>query len=283
MVNESDGVAAKINADGAVEVSIQDVAISEEGAVSVSIQDAKINADGALEVSVQDAYNTLFNLYAQLDTVNPVITVDTALDDTVITIDDNTGIVDGDAITITEGTAFYQSLVQSSTDTTITLASPLDYAFTTAATVSVGTWNMAVDGSSTSQVFCITPPAGIKYDIVSINISITDNTTMDGITFGGITQLTNGIVLRTVDGITKNHFVIVNNIGFDEHGYSVVYDPKPPTGSFRVRARKILPVTNGAVIRLNGDTGDALCLIVRDDLSDLTLMSLAVSGHIVKD
>jgi len=242
-----------------------------------------LSEKGNFQVEIQDQYTESVDLYAHIDKVNPSITVDTTLYDESIVVDSIASVAPGDVILICEGNRFYQSIVASAAVLTINLASPLDFAFTTAAIVHIGTWNLAVDGSGTTQIAHILPPTTAEIDIYQINVSITDNVDMDSAKFGGIAALTNGILFRVVNSTIKNLPLVVNNIGFSEQGFNIQYDPKAPAGVYGFQAKKNYHEINGISIRLDGSTNDEFQCLIRDDLTDLTLFDITVNGHIVQD
>ena len=218
-----------------------------------------------------------FDLYLmESGAASPTITTMGAVGSLFLQIDSNIGVSAGDAIYITEGTRFFQSVVVSSTATSVTFVSPLDYAFTSAATVKIGAWNMNLNGSATPVTFLILPPPGAVFLVHTISISMLDNKIMDGTTFGGLSALNNGVVMM-INNISKTFLPVVNNSGFAETGFDVFYDDKAPTGEYAFRAVKDLIKRNGAAIRL--DSADFRNYI-QDDLTGLTNINITLSGRI---
>lgn len=242
-------------------------------------------ASGKIEIQEVDynQHTESVDLYLHIDNALPSITVNASIDDESIVVDSIADISAGDVIVLYEDDRFFQSLVVSATGNTITLGSPLDYAFTTSATVHVGDWNLAVDGSLLVKTAHLIAPPNAIIDIHTINISMVDNATMDGTTFGGIPALGNGILFRLENGIIKNLPLVVNNLGFAETGCVVNYDDKVPAGTYGFRARKNYLKTNGTVLRVDGSAGDELQLLIRDDLTDLTNFNVTINGHIVEE
>lgn len=240
-----------------------------------------------IDVSIQDQSTEIVDLYMIDidDAITPTVTEPASIDDKVITVDATTGITAGDAINISENGRTFQAIVFTVTDTTITFNAPLDMDITADAVVEVGKWNMAVDGSTVNKIYRVTPPAGATWDIVRITIGMTATTAMDDSTFGPLTALTNGVVLRVVDSYTKNIFVVSDNGGFAERCYDADYPTKVPSGIYAFRARRTFggQDKNGVVVRLSA--GDSLEFIVQDDLSDATFTKFAcvVQGHVVQD
>lgn len=241
----------------------------------------------SVDVSIQDQTTEIIDLYMVNldDAVTPTITAPADIDDKVISVDATTGITAGDAINISENGRTFQAIVLSVTGTSITFNAPLDMAVTASAVVQVGKWDMAVDGSTEPKIYRVTPPAGATWDIVRMTVGITASAEMDDSTFGPLTALYNGVVLRVVDGQTKNIFVASDNGGFAERCGGAVYPAKVPSGVYAFRARRTFggQDKNGVVVRLSA--GDSLEFIVQDNLADVTFTKFAcvVQGHAVQE
>lgn len=253
----------------------------QQGIENMSAFDKNNNA---ISVLSQDPEYIGFNLYLCSKLAETTLSANTTLNATTVTVTSATGITTGKAINILQGTRIFQSIVTNVNGTTITLASPLDYAYTSGATVCVGNWNLNQNGSSTPITFMVQPPPNAKYHITAVSVTIVDDSAMDDGKFGSITALTNGLVARRVDGSTANYLLVTNNRGFYQAGYSKVYNDRAGvTGVYGVEFRKNLLEVNGNVISLEGATDDQLQFIVRDNLTALTEITVAVHGHIVED
>ncbi len=208
---------------------------------------------------------------------------DTAIDDRTITLQAGHSLVVGNCIHLKEDTRFYQGTVLTVVTNTITLDMPLDFAFTTAASGQRCTQSLNVNGSAAEQIAHINPPAGAIWNIIRLIIHITDGTAMDNSTFGGISALTNGIVLRVKNGFYSNVFNIKNNGDFIEHSFDVAYDDKAPAGTFGFRARTTFAGLDkrGVIVRLT-DT-DELQLLINDDLTALLDFAIVAQGHYTRD
>lgn len=237
-----------------------------------------------IDILPQDPEYIGFNLYLCSQLAQTTLASNATLNGTTIVVTSATGITTGKAINISQGARIYQSLVTNVTGTTITLASPIDYAFTAGAGVCSGNWNLNQNGSVTPLIFQLQPPPDAKFHITSITITINDDATMDDGKFGGIVALANGVVARRVDGTTFNYFIVTNNGGIYEAGYEKNYNDRAGgTGVYGVDFRKKLLEINGSVIDLVGATQDQLQFIVRDNLTTLTKFTVVAHGHIVED
>ena len=178
------------------------------------LQNVHNNSIGALTTTNKFANYIPADYYMYKTNVTPSITSAVTLWDTTLYVNSASGITGGDVITVYEQDKMFQTLVvtASTTANTISIQAPIDYAFTSAAVMEVGDWNMAVDGSSTPQTFSIKAPPLADIDFHTLNVSMLDATAMDDGKFGGIAQLTNGLIYRYNDGMNKNLALIVNNL-----------------------------------------------------------------------
>jgi hypothetical protein len=248
------------------------------------INDVHNESYSALDVLPQDPEYIGFNLYLYSQIAQTTLANNPSLYATTIVVASATGIVAGQAINIAQENRIFQSLVTNVAGTTITLASPLDYTFTSGADIYTGNWNLNLNGSSTPRIFKVQPPPKAKFHISAISITMTDDAQMDDAKFGGITALTNGIIARRVDGSSFNYFLVTNNRGFYQAGYDKTYNDRAGgTGVYGVEFRKKLLEVNGNIISLDGATSDQLQFIVRDNLTALTEFAVQVHGHIVED
>lgn len=196
------------------------------------------------------------------------------------------GIVAGNTICLKEATYYYQGAVLNVSTNTITLDSPLDYAFTTACVASRGITNMNVNGSVTPQMFKVSPLGlqdGILWHINRIIVVITDGAPMDDSLFGGIAALTNGVVLRLVNGHSHNMFNIKSNGDWALRAYDVSYSDKAPAGSHGIRIRSSFNGADkrGTPLPITAATGgqDRLEVVIQDDLTGLDTFRMVAQGH----
>ena len=244
--------------------------------------EADVNDRGDVEVAIQDQFTEIVDLFLCLELNSITLSSNSEIDTNTISLVAGHNVVAGDAICLKENRKFYQGIVIDSTDNVITLDSPLDYAFTTAATASRRLKNMNVDGSSSPIIFSITPPENTSWDITRMLITILDNAAMNDGTFGGITALTNGVVFRKKDGDYKNIFNAKKNGDLRAHAYDVAYlEPFLPTGTYGFGCRRSFngPDKNGVTIRLNA--GDEFQVIIQDDLTDLSEFVVVAQGHVI--
>jgi hypothetical protein len=160
--------------------------------------------------------------------------------------------------------------------------SPVPYAFIPANTVVLKyDDSLNKDGSVTAVVPSIVNFFDKALDITRFLFHILDDSAMDDAKFGGITALTRGILLRKklVSGDYINYFNVKKNSEFAMLGYDVSYSDKAPAGSFGFRTRITYAGVgkHGVTIRLQ--PGEAIELLLQDDLTDLSDFHLMVQGH----
>jgi hypothetical protein len=130
-------------------------------------------------------------------------------------------------------------------------------------------------------IFRLAPPAGIIWQITKVIISIIDNVEMDDGKFGGIAELTNGVVGRANTSAGR----LANITNWKKNGdlaldmFSLAYSTKGPGGSYGLRGELVF--TEGAYIaELNGDNGEYIDVYVQDDLTDLIDFRVKAQGRI---
>ena len=250
----------------------------------------------AKDVFVQDQHTEIIDLHMSALLSTLTLTAGTAIDDLAVTGDVEVAFVPlvGNLVCLKEGTSFYQAEIlvavnNAGDNWTLTLDTPLDFAFTVAGGCSVRNQDMNVDGSITTQIFSLSPAnltAGIEWDVTRVIFVLEDQTSMDSSLFGGLPALTNGIVLRSDNSITKNVFNVKTNGDFAAHSYDISYDDRAPAGFFGLRVRTSFSgqAKRGVTIRLTADTADEIQLLIQDDLTTglgLTKFHCVVQGHVV--
>jgi hypothetical protein len=106
---------------------------------------------------------------------------------------------------------------------------------------------------------------------------------MDDSLFGGITALTNGVVLRQNNGVMTNIWNVKSNGEFGLLCFDTFETSKAPAGSFGFRFRNTYAgqAKHGVTLRL--EPGDTLEVLIQDDLTDLEDFAMMAQGHVVTD
>lgn len=228
----------------------------------------------------------IFNPFCRAVTGPYLLAQNTVPNSDTLILTDATGLLAGDRVGLfqnsTNPSSFFSRIVSISNDTVI-LSDPLDIIFDTALSPVFFELNCNInsDGSSTRIVYKIDNDSNQDVDITRIILQITDNTAMDDGTFGGITALTRGILLRKKldNGTYLNYWNARSNAELKNVMFDITYSDKAPAGTYGMTGRLTFGGQEkiGVVIRLSKN--EELQLLVQDDLSGLTTFELMAEGH----
>lgn len=246
---------------------------------------------GGLSVDVQDQTTPPIEFFFTQALGSPTtLSVATAINDTTITVASTTNFVDGVYIGVFAGVSgenryFFATQVGAPSGNIITVDTPLDFAFDSGDPVLPMTRELDVNGSITAQVFQIQGPPQGGVDITRIMIKMLTSSPVSLDTFGDLTSLTNGLVLRKSNGAeTRNIWNIKNNsdlalITFD---YLPLEALNPVQGQDGALFRNTFAGRDkhGVAIRLQ--QGETLQLLIQDDLTGLVEFHALVEGHITR-
>jgi len=195
----------------------------------------------------------------------------------------------GDMIELYEDDVYFQALVLNVVGDTITLDTPIPYAFTVAGALGInGVRNAAVNGSVTAVVYEVAPPAGQVWDITKLAYYIEgDTAAMTHSLFGDIAALTNGVVTRVKRSDDK-YEVLHNakaNVDFIDDSSDFKVRADMTATSFGATVFRTLgnEAASGAMIRLVGNLGEKLEFVVQDNLSTLVLLKVKAQGYFLDD
>lgn len=206
-----------------------------------------------------------------------------------ITINTGHGVIIGDELAILEQNGFeqlYYSVVVNVVGDIIVLDSPIPFNFSPSnADIFTFNHNIIIDGSLGEQVFSLNNSFDTDIDITRFIFHITDSTAMDDSTFGGLPELTNGVVLRkrNLDGSYNNYFNVKNNGHLGLLSYDKLYDPKTGNGNFGVTVRITYAGVSKHGVGIKLLTGESIELVVNDDLTGLVSFNIMVQGHFSED
>ena len=237
------------------------------------------------DVTLQDSTAPIIMVpFSQLITETTLTSV-TAKDDYIINVADATSFAVGQLLTIYEVSSnrvFFCTILSISV-LAITVDSPLDFEFGIGSFVSVGDTDLAVDGSTTPQIFGVRNPTNqdipLAIDVTRIILSILTATTVDLSAFGDISGgLTKGIVLRKVNDRYNNVFNAKTNHGLKLIMFDIDIQVASGSAQDGLAGRLTFGGADklGAVIRL--ESTEDLQLIVQDDLSSLESFSIIAQG-----
>lgn len=240
--------------------------------------------DRSLSVNITDQTTAALDIYF-LETLNmTTIAADVAVDDTAFTATTGHGIVIGDVVEIANLDIFIQAIVLNVTVDVIDIDTPINHAYLSGSTLVISNKNMNVVGTAaTPRVFSILPGPAQSGDITRMILNILDGSAMDFSTFGGIGALTNGCVLRVKkeDGDFINLFNWKTNGEFIIRSFDHSFQTKTGGGlhSFAARSTWAGQSKRGVSVRIDGERGEEIQLLIRDDLSALSFMSVVAQGH----
>ena len=238
-------------------------------------------------VYVQDHTHLIKSIPFKRNTNVTTLTVDAVVDTHVISVTDATGFTVGATVSIMciGSDMCYIANIISVASLDITLDTPIDFAYSLAdSTITVGTTNLAEDGSVSSIIFSLRPnDPGIQttFHITKLSLALITSTPPILSDFGDIAGgLTNGFVIRKKDGTYQNLFNIKTNANLAAYGSQ--FEILSSVGVDGVLAKNIFagPENFGAVVSLA--PGEDLEIIIQDDLTDLTSFSLIAQGHVVE-
>jgi len=244
----------------------------------------------AVDATLQDSTAPLFIVKASQLVIETTLTIVTAKDDYIVNVTSAASFVVGQYLTIysvADNRVFFSNILAINT-LAITLDSPLDFEFPIGAIVSVGTQEMAVDGSVTPQIFGIRNPTNVdiplSIDITRIMFKCLTSSATDLSMFGDIAGgLLRGIVVRRVDGTYQNIFNAKTNGELKSLMFD--YDPETVTqqGQDGFTGRLTFAGQNkmGAVVRLSAQ--EDLQIIIQDNLDSLDSFRVIAEGSQVTD
>jgi hypothetical protein len=246
-----------------------------------------------IPVVLQDQFTPPLDLFfTQAQGLPTTLSVAPEINDLTVTVDSVADIVLGRYLGIFSGASgegrFYFGEVLGVSGNVVTLDTPIDFKFDIGDPVISTIRNLNIDASGGPQIFQIQvggEEAPIEVDITRIMIQMTTTGTPEFGDFGDITDgLTKGIVLRRVDGETRNIWNIKTNGELANLAYDVTfYDPTSPVAVNGIAARYTFAGQDkhGVTIRLK--PGDALQIILQDNLSTLLSLRILAQGHIVQN
>jgi len=190
------------------------------------------------------------------------------------------GLVATDQINLVAEDRSFIAYVVNVTTNTITVDTPIDYVFEAATAIGlIINTNMAVVGSlAAPRIFKV--QAGVTPVFFRRFImTITDGSSMDDGKFGGIPALTNGIVLRIVNGFQKSIINVKTNSDLRQWAYDLQYTDKAPAGVYGVASRLTYAgkEKHGVVLSVSGTS--EVQWVVQDDLTDLLTLFQSAMGN----
>lgn len=254
------------------------------------LYDRKIKqaSDGSQDVNVQDQTTPPIDFFfLQINGAPTTLFSDPVVGLRQVAVNDATNFNTGDYFGMfnAEQNRYYFGEILNVAGITITLDTPIDFQYVAGDTAASFERNLNADGSLTPQIFQVEvgPNATSAIDITRIMISFITATAVSLEKFGDLAKLTNGCVLRRVDGETRNIFNVkdngeIANLCFDYSPYSAS-NPQQGQDGAKFRYTFAGQDKHGVAVRLN--PGDKLQWVIQDDLTGLTQFRVIAEGHIV--
>lgn len=254
--------------------------------LSVSFE-TSAEGNTALKTFTQDQTSPVVDLAFHRNLNTFTLAANTVLDTNTFTAEPSHLITIGNSICFLEGANFSQFNVLDVVANVITIDSPMDKVYTPSGTSIHHTFDMRFLGTAGSPgTYIIKPLPGQSWDITRV-IFVIESTAnnMDFTGFGSIAPLINGCVLRKKDGDRQNYFNWKTNGDFINRSFDHNFQSKTGGGGsgFTARSTFASPGRRGVAIRLTGDSGDELQVLVQDDLTgaSLTKVFMIAQGHVV--
>jgi len=242
---------------------------------------------GNVEVAIQDQYSKPIDLFLTRFLNNVSLASGVSIGDYDFVVLSGHNISVGNYLCFKENKNFLQAGVIGVSGDNISIGVPFDFAYTTNAYVCNTDRNLNVLGSNANPViFSVSPVnlVNVSWDVNWMMFHIMDNVVMDDDTFGGLSKLSNGVVVRKRNDEYYNFFNVRYNGDFAHHMKLIEYVDKAPAGLYSFRAYKTFNGMdyNGVSVKLDSEDNDGFEVIVRDDLTSLSTFHVSVHGHVVE-
>ena len=255
-------------------------------------QGLPLESNGGVPVNIQD--QTTRPIALRMNKViqtGLTLATDTVTDSRTITLSPGHGLTAGNYIILLEEVPgdipcyFYLQIINVATNT-IYMDTLMPKVFTAAGCqITQYDPELNKDGSVTVYKAELRNPFTTAVDVTRLIFHIMDQSAMDDALFGGRGALTYGVALRKNDPASGNnchYWNVKTNGAFGELSFSKTYEAKAPAGYYGFTARITYAGQDkhGVAIRL--EQGQALELLIQDDLTALDKFHVTVEGHFVQ-
>lgn len=250
---------------------------------------ANVGANSALDVNVQDQTTAPLILPLAQQLGLAYLTAEAVVDAYTVVVDDITGASVGGHFRIIDATAnrYYFGTILNITTLTLTLDTPIDYAYANGSEVTYSNINMAVNGSVTPVQFNLrtgSPSIPSDVDITRIIMVAQCSSAVDLNKFGDLPALTRGMLFRVENETIHNIFNAKSNAALAGMAYDwtpyVASNPGQGIHGFSWRLTFGGQSKIGVVLRVESD--GQVQMMIQDDLTGLVSLFCVVEGHIVE-
>ena len=137
----------------------------------------------------------------------------------------------------------------------------------------------AVNGSVTPVVYQAGPANGIKWYVYQIELMLSDLKVDTRVKFGDLTGLTNGFLCESLLNATARQIFNISNNQELAVTFDYQFSSKSDSALANEDALFVGTLGFNNVIVLNGTTGDKIRTTVRDNLSGLDSLQLAIKAY----
>lgn len=240
---------------------------------------------GALQIDAALVHRIGISEYAKRDlATSTTLDVAASSGDTLINVVSTTGFSVGDLITIFDTNVIERGhfhIVAIDAGVSITLNRPLDNSFDIGDNIQHIEITMNQLGTLSSPIsYKVQPPVSERWQITRILITMLDSSSMDDGTFGGITALTNGVVIRLhINGQDQTITHWNSNADLKDDMFDVEYADRAPAGQFGLSGRWTFTRAE-FIADLDGANGDYLEVLIQDDLTGLDDFEIKAQGRL---
>lgn len=240
---------------------------------------------GALQIDASLVHRIGISEHAKRD-LSGSTTLDVAISsgDTIINVVDTTGFSVGDLIRIFNSNLVERShfhIISIDAGVSLTLNRPIDNDFEIGDNIQLMEISMNKLGTLSSPIsYKIQPTVNERWQITRLLITMLDSSSMDDGTFGGISSLTNSVIIRLhIDGVNQTLTHWQSNSDLKDDMFDVEYASKAPAGQFGLSGRWTF-LKAEFVADLDGANGDYLEVLIQDDLTDLDDFEIKGQGRL---
>lgn len=246
---------------------------------------------GALNTHDADVHTNPVNHFVYQELATYTLSLPITSQNISLTVTNATGIIIGSRLHITDNANTNHDhdilLVTNVVGNVVTVNRPIDKSYAVATTVVKRvSIELNILGSLASpQSFRLFPSPNEVWHLTSLDFTMTDNVAMDDSTFGGLTQLTNGVVIRAVDVVNGGYetfSVWRTNASFVRDGFLTAYSSKAPAGVYGYNGSLDFHQKYGSIVRLANTATETsyVEVLIQDDLSGLSTFEIKFHGHI---
>lgn len=244
-------------------------------------QSSHLEAVKQRDVWVQDQTTAPFHRFLMREDKTDITLVsDVAKNDLDLVVSSGHGFVVGNWCLLVYGAYTQQNEVIAVDVDTITISAPLGIPVKITGTQIIrGKVDMAVNAGSFDSVYVCNVYGSSPIDVIHLHVFITDNLEGDDSKFGGISELTNGVLVRKCDHVDLNLGTYKKNGDFIQYGGSANYTSKAGGGEYSMDFAYNLKEIYGVVFRLDPMLNEKIIVTIQDNLSALSTFRIVASGQ----